>query len=828
MINDLRLALRHLWTQPGFSLLAVLILALGIGPNTAVFSAFDQLILRLLPVDDPHSLVLLDIEGPPAPGMSSADNFSTVYSFPQYVDYRDRTEVFSGVAARAPMAVLFADGASGERVAGEIVSGNFFAVLGVRPAAGRLFTAEDDRTEGAHPVAVISHRFWTTRLGADPSAVGRSVRVNGRPVTIIGVVAPEFAGLVSASTPSLYMTMAMRKQMLPAFYGISDIPERMVRHLNLIARLAPGVSLQQAELQTQAVFKGILDDELEELGTFIGDPDEFTNRTLTLTPALQGIHTLRRQLEQPMLAMLALVGLVLLIACINLAGLMMARFVGRSREMALRTALGAKRAVVIRQVLLESAALSLAGGLGGLLVASATLGLLQSLMGSDNSSLVLNWRAVGVTFGLALLSCPLFGLLPALSSARVDVGPLLKEQTAGSGEGRQHTLFRKGAVVFQLALSLCLLVAAGLFARTLWNLGSVDTGFRTEQVLTFGLEPALNGYRAENGNAFYWNVLQRLEQVPGVRSVGAASLPLLGNSAMGSSLTVEGYQPAENEDVGTQRNLVSPGFFETLGVPVLLGREFEDGDTARKVAVVNEVFARKYFADRDPVGRHISFSETNSAERIDIEVVGVVRDLRSVSLRDEIRPFAFIPYWQEPNLVPLTFYLLAGPDPAALGPAVRAAVAEVDVSVPVLEMETLNAIRDRRVRLERNVATLAASLSALATVLSVLGLYGLVAYTVARRRLEIGVRVAFGASRGDVLGMVLKEALLYLAFGLLLGLPASIATGRLLESQLFGLGAADPVSLAAAVALLSLGVVLAALIPARRAAGLDPSQALRQ
>ncbi len=826
MFRDLRFALRLLRNNPGYASVAVLTLALGIGPNSAVFSAFDQIFLRLLPVDDPRQLVILEIEGPPAPGVAMSDNQQTVFSHPQYLDWKARSGVFQGVIARTSMRALLADGDEGERVAGELISGNFFEVLGVRPALGRLFTSEDDRLEGGHPQVVLSHQFWTRRY-AGSDVIDRRIRVNGHPVTIVGVTGPEFRGLLSGGAPDLYMTLAMRKQMIPGLYRI-PLPERMVRHLNLLARLRPGASRVQAEEAMRLVFQSIIEEELAQFANRIRDPEEFRERRMLLIPALQGIHTLRERVEEPLISVVALVGLVLLIACVNLAGLLMARGLARSRELAVRTAVGASRLQILRQSLLESSIVAVAGGLAGLLIAFWTLRLLGSWLGEGALALELDGRVVAFNFALAAATCPLFGLLPALQASRSSVLPLLKVQTAG-GESRTATNLRKGAVVLQVALSLALLVAAGLFARTLHNLKRFDPGFRTEHLLTFSIDPALNGYDSQRGHALYDELQRSLRALPGVRDAAATQLPLLGNQQMASSLSVEGYEAADRENISTRRNVVSPRFFATLGIPVLLGREFREGDRsgAPQVAIVNQAFVDRYFEGRNPLGRRLSFAGGSGVEDLPMEIIGVVKNQKSSSLREETRPFAYTPYSQENSLAPMTFYLLGAREEAVLGPQVRRTVRDLDPDLPVYGMETMATVRDSRVELERSVALLASAFAAIATLLTAVGLYGLIAYSVTRRRTEMGVRMALGARRREVLTLVLRDAAFYLLAGLVLGLPLALGLGSYLQSQLFGLEAHDPVSVAAAAAVLGTAVLVAALAPALRAAFLDPAQALR-
>jgi len=723
--NDLRYALRTLWKNPAVSVVAVVTLALGIGANSAVFSVFEQVILRLLRVANPQQLELLEVAGKQAPGMAMADHQHTVHSYPRYLDFQQRSKSLAGLIARMYAPVTLAHQGEGERAFEELVSGNFSRVLAV------------------------------------------------------------------------------------------------------LGRRQPGVSHEQAASEMQAVWRSIQEDELKELGPRVRDREEFLARKMTLTPALQGLHTLRQQVEKPLLSVMALVGLVLLIACVNVAGLLMARAVARGREVAVRVALGATRAALARQVLLESLVLGLAGGVAGLVVAVWTMKLLELLVEGSGFSAVLSARVIGFNFGVAATTAVLFGLAPALRATRADVTTALKDQTAGTGAARGHARFRQAAVVVQVALSLLLLVAAGLFARTLYNLRTFDPGFRTDKLLSFGVDPALNGYEVERGRGFYEQLAERLRRLPGVRGVGAATLPVMGGSGMGSGVRIEGYQAREGEDTDTSRSVVTPGFFRTLGIPVVLGREFEQRDRAGapRVAVVNEAFVRRYLTVQNPLGRKINFGGPTDA--YDIEIVGVVKNQKNASLREETRLFGYTPPAQSEDLLPLTFYLLSERNEAALGPELRRVVRELDADLPLFRMRTVAAQREEAVQLERTVAQLASTFAGIATLLAAIGLYGLLAHGVARRTREIGVRMALGAQRGQVFGVILKESLLYLAIGLAGGLPLALWLGRLLEAQLYGLTARDPAVLAGAVAVLTLTVLTAAYVPARRAARVDPAVALR-
>lgn len=823
----MRYALRGMRTSPGVTAAAVVTLALGIGANSAIFSVFEQVILRLLPVAAPQELELLEVSGKQAPGMAMADHRHTVLSYPQYLDLKERARSMAGLIARMGAPLTLAHQGEGERASGDLVSGNFFAVLGVRPHLGRLFTEEDDRKEGGHPVVVLGYEFWQRRFGARADILGQRIRVNGQLMEVIGVTPPEFRGLLSHHAPDVYMTLAMRKQIHPVLGRMKRIPERMIRVLAVLGRRQAGVSHAQAAAEMQAVWRSIQEDELKQMGPLIRDRTEFLARKMMLTPALQGIHTLRERMEKPLLSVMALVGLVLLIACVNVAGLLMARAVARGRELAVRVALGASRLALARQVLLESLLLGLAGGAAGLLVALWTTKLLETLVEGSRFVAGLNATVVAFNFGLALLTAVLCSLAPAWQATRAEVAAALKDQTAGAAAGRGQARFRQAAVVGQVALSLLLLVAAGLFARTLYNLRTFDPGFRTEKLLSFGVDPALNGYDPERARAFYEQLTERLRRLPGVRDAGAAELAVIGGGEMGSGVRVEGYQAREGEDPGTSRNVVSPGFFRTLGIPVVLGREFDERDRAGapKVVVVNEAFVRRYLQGRNPLGRKISFGGPKDV--LDIEIVGVVKNQKSAELREETKCLAYTPAAQAEDVPPLTFYLLAERDEAALAPEARRVVRELDADLPLFRVQTVAARREEALQLERTVAQLAGTFAGIATLLAAVGLYGLVGYGVARRTREIGLRIALGAGRRQVFGGIVREALLYLGLGLAAGLPVALALGRLLQSQLFGLPAHDPAALAAAAAALTLATLAAAALPARRAARVDPAAALR-
>jgi predicted permease len=821
--QDIKYGFRMLARNPGFTAVVVLILALGIGANTAVFSVFDRVILQLLPVENPRELVLIEVDGDQMPGMASADNHMTVHSYPQYRDFCERSDVFSGVIARTSTPLVFTHRSEGDRARGELVSGNFFDVLGIRAACGRLFTAEDDRIEGGHPVVVISHGFWRRRFGQREDVIGQNVTLNGVPMTIIGVTPPQFRGVMTGRAPDIYITLAMRKQIRPTLYATDRLPERMVRSFNVLARLKPSVTVAQASAAMQGVWRGILQEELEQLGPRIRDKEEYLGRSLRLIPALQGIHALRQVVEKPLLSVAALAALVLVITCVNVAGLLTTRAIARRRETAVRIALGASQHNLLRQILVESLALGLLGGAAGWVMALGTTKLLEVL----TEVAALNARVLLFNFALAALTALLFGLVPAWQSIRTPVSAALKDQATGASSSRGHARFRQGAVVTQIALSTLLLMAAGLFTKTLYNLRTFDPGFRTESLLGFTLDPALSGYDSRRSQLLYDRAIEGLRRVPGVCTVGAASMPVLGSAGMTTSLRVERYQAGEAEDVTTSRNIVSAGYFETMDVSLVLGRAFNEQDRAGapRVAVVNEAFVHRYCHGENPLGRRISFEDRQGP--LDIEIVGVVRNQKNANLREQIKHFVYTPYTQEDRVPSLTFYLWCRGDEAAVGPAVRRVVRGLDAHLPVSRMQTVEARRDEVLRPERTVALLACVFAAIAAVLAAVGLYGLLAYGVARRTREIGIRMALGAQRAEVFRLVFREAVVCFGAGLAIGIPLALGLGRYLESQLFGLQASDPTVTLAAVFVLGLAVLAAALAPSRKAAKIDPMEALR-
>jgi predicted permease len=828
LIQDVKYALRMLGRTPWFTAVAVASLALGIGANTAIFSLTDQILLRMLPVENPQELVVLRSDGPFRGGVSSDGDDAQSFSYPLYQDLRDRNQVFSGLLARYGTALSVSGQGRTERARGELVSGNYFQVLGVPAALGRMITPQDD-AESAGAAVVLSHAYWTRQFGADPGILNQQLTVNGISMTVVGVARPGFTGVQVGSPTDAFIPMARKKQM-PLSWGALD--NRKQRWANLIARLKPGMTLEQAQAGLERVYQPLMELEVSQAGPLRPDSKQrWLNKKVQLIPGASGRNVLQNDAQAPLLILTILVALVLLIACANVANLLLARGASREREVAVRLAIGASRWQLVRQLLTESVLLALAGGVAALLVAWWTIGALLGTMpegaGVTGLSPNLDGRLLLFTLTLSLATGIIFGLLPALRATRPNLIPALKDQ-AGASSGSGHVRFRKGLVVTQVALTALLLIGAGLFVRSLSNLKSVELGLKAEKVLTFTVAPALNGYKPDRSIALFDRVREDVAALPGVSSVSGSEIMAFEGSNSTSNATIEGYQAREDENVQVWQNTVGPDYFQTLGIPLLLGREFTagDGPAAPKVAVINEHFAKKYFAGRNPVGMHFGWGSGNTV-KTDILIVGVARDHKHASLREQPHPYAYQPYMQNPEAGWLTFYVRTKGEPGALAPAIRNAVRERDASLPVTSLKTLETQISEQIFAERLMGSLTVAFGGLAALLAAIGLYGVMAFTVARRTREIGIRIALGASRGSVQWMVLREVARMAGLGLVIGVPAALGLGRYAETILFGVKANDAAMIAAAIGLLAVVTGLAGYVPARLAARIEPVVALR-
>jgi predicted permease len=830
LAQDLRLALRSFAKNPGFTAVVVVTLALGVGANTAIFSLMDQVLVRQLKVEQPERLVLLDAPGAFSGSGHSHSSELTPLSHPMFENLRSRSTVFSGVLAEYRTAVHLAVGRETSSLNADLVSGTFFEVLGLRPAAGRLFNADDDRTAGAHPVVVLGHGYWKRRFGADPGIVGQTVRVNEQPMTVIGIAPAGFHGIEVGESMDLYVPLAMQAQIIPTWK--LAIGNWRTRWLTVVARLREGVSPTEAQAQTDVLYAQLLN---EDLATMSGKSERFRtaflSKKLKLLPGGRGTSGLREETKTPLIVLMAMVGLVLLIACANVANLLLARASSRQKEIAVRLALGASRGRLVRQLLVESVVFALAAGALGIVFAAWTGAVLLRALPSEQAAQVLSadpdLRVGLFAFALSVLTGLVFGLVPALQSTRPELAPTLKNETGSIAGVTTPFRFRKGLVVAQVALSMLLLIGAGLFTRSLMNLKQLNPGFEPDRLLTFSVDPSRNGYPLARRLAVLDQIQQEISAEPGVRSASLAGVALMTDNNSSSTIRVEGYTPREDEDMNPNFNEVGPEFFATLGIPLLRGRDFTESDVlgAPKVAVVNETFARYYFATGDPVGRR--FGIGGGKGEMDLTIVGLVRDGKAASLREEQRRFVYLPYTQTDDVGRMTFYARSNVDAEALGGQIRKVLQRVDPGLPVRDLVTMRAQISDSLFTERMVASLSAAFGLLATVLAAVGLYGVMSYVVAQRTREIGIRVALGAQRRAVLRLVLGEVAVMVALGVGIGIPGGYALGRVLEAELFGLTALDPYTFAVATSLLLASAFLAGYVPASRASRLDPMVALR-
>jgi predicted permease len=829
LIQDARYGIRRLLKAPGFTVVAVLTLALGIGVNTAIFSLLNQVLLRALPVRQPEQLVILYSPGPRQGHVSSDTNDSgESFSYPMYKDLRDHNQVFSGLLARYAVSLNITFQGQTERVSGELVSGNYFDVLGVRPSLGRTLTSDDDLTPGVHTVAVLSHGFWARRFASDPGVLNQTMVINGQVMTIVGVAQSGFAGVQVGQTPDIFIPMTMKAQMTPNWDGLSD---RKDYWMNILGRLDPALSRAQAEEGLKPLYRGLLESEAPSQGSSPQETERFVNRPLVLQEGSQGRQILQADTREPLLMLMGMVGLILLITCANLASLLITRGVARQKEISIRQALGASRVRLVRQLLVESLTLALAGGLVGLLIASWTLaGLLQWVpegQGLGGISAELDQRLLAFNFALSILAGLFFGLLPALKTTRTNLTAALKDQGRNASSGVAHAGLRKGLVVAEVALTVVVLVAAGLFARSLYNLKKTDVGLRTERLLTFSIAPELNGYNPARSIALFGQLQESLAALPGVEAVSAAEISLFSNSDMGSNVTVEGYTPGEGERMDVSRNTIAPGYFSTLGVPLIAGREFtqQDSSQGQKTVIINESMARHYFGDANPLGRRMKFGAGKGP--LDLEIVGVVKDSKHTNVRSTVKDFVYTPYTQRPKLGEMTFYVRTRQKPETLAATLRQEVAQHDASLPVFSLRTLSEQIDESIFNDRFLALLSAAFGLLAALLAVIGIYGVMSYTVSQRTQEIGIRMALGAQTRDVLKLIVKQGMLLAVIGVGIGITASLALTRLMKSLLYGISATDALTFVSVSVLLALVALVACYVPARRATKVDPMVALR-
>ncbi len=823
MLASLRYALRNLGRQPLFTVVALFSIGLGIGANTAIFTLLDQLLLRALPAREPTQLVQLDL-----PGAKRGANFSDrAFSYPMYLALREKAKGFAGLWAQYATPVNFAVKGSSQRADSLLVTGNYFDTLGVQPTLGRLLHDSDDVNRGGHPVAVLSYGFWREKLGGDLRVLEKEVLINGQKYAIVGVASEQWRGTNVAEQPEIYIPMAMKRQITPTWDGMDS---STFYFLHVFGRLGEGVTAASAKAELDAIVSPVLIEELAGMKGFSEKrAKSFLSKRFVLYPAARGNLSDRDTVASATWTLMALVGVVLLIACANVANLLLARGSSRKKEIAIRLAMGASRAQLVRQLLTESMVLAGFGGLLGLLFSDWILAGIVRLQ-SGGGGIVLatgfDWRTLLFTATLTIATGILFGLLPALQATKADVAPTLKDQVGNLVSG--NVWLRKSLVVGQISLSVILLAAAGLFTKTLFELRQASPGFRSEQLMTFSLDPSLNGYSRVAAEQLHARVQTDLAQLSAVRGISLASTPVLDNAVQQRTIKVGGYPAQEGEDMNPRINEIASGFFKTLGIPVLLGREFNDSDTSAgpKTAIVNESFARHYFKDTNPIGRMVGVAPS---EVPDTMIVGMVANSKHANPREDAGQFRFLytPMAQAETVAQMHYYVRTADDSMAVARDIRALVRRHDPNLPVVSLRTVREQIDRTLSTERLISTLCSSFGLVATILASIGLYGVMAFHVAQRTREIGIRMALGASRTIVLGMILREVAGMAALGILIGVPAALGLGQLVKSLLFPTQPADPVVLSAAALMLAAVALVAGWIPARRASGIDPMEALR-
>jgi predicted permease len=836
LLSDLRFALRAWQHQPGFTTVAILSMALGIGANTAIFTLVDQVLLRLLPVRNPQQLVQLTMEGVHF-GSNWGDG--SELSYPMYTDFRDHTQVFSGVFGRFGYNFHVSYLGRTERVRGEIVTGTYFPVLGVGAALGRVISPDDDRLKDGHPVAVLTYAYWRTRFASDPTVVGRKTIINGQPFTIIGVAQAGFDGVDIGEATQVFVPMMMKAKVTPGWDALDD---RLYRWVRVFGRLKPGVTKAQAEVALKPYFASLLQLDLSAPGFSAGSAQtrqRYVQNRLVLTSGSQGRSSFRREMTTPLWALMAIAGAVLVIACANVANLLLARAAGRQREMAMRLALGAGRGRLVQQLLVESVLLALAGGIGGLAIAVAgapvVLGFFVDSSAPPVVSTLPDARILAFTFAVATLTGVLFGLAPAFQSTRTDLASTLKSESGSVVGGRAR--LRQALVASQVAVSLLLLVGAALFIRTLANLAAVDIGIKTTNLLAFEVDPSRNGYSVLRTKQFSKQLLERVHTSPGVQSASLATMRILEGNQWSSSVAIEGYQFKPDESTSQLCNAVSPGYFRTLGIPLVAGRDFSDRDEyvdvgsedrTFRVAIASQQFVKRYFGHTNPIGRRIGFGDaSNPGTKTPIQIVGVVGDSKYTDVRSETPRELFFPFLEANDPGGFVVYVRTTRDAATAFESMRRTVQQLDSNLPVSDMRTVDAQVDRSLSSERLLATMSSIFGVLATTLAVVGLYGVMAYAVTRRTREIGIRMALGARGIDVGWLVMKETLVITMVGAAMGVPATWWLSRYVESQLYGVKPMDALAVAMAIFALAIAATIAGLAPTRRAVRVEPITALR-
>ena len=838
LLQNVRYALRQLRKSPAFTLTVIVTLALGIGANAAVFTLFDQALLRMLPVERPKELVRFEWNGAFSGSMSSfggdSENHHNYFSYPMYKDLRDHNQVFSGMLAADKTSVGVSWHNQAENQDAEVVTGNYFQMLGLRPAAGRLLTPQDDTAKNANSVLVLSYSYWKSRFGASHDVVGQTVLINGHSFTILGVAPQNFDSAIGGYKPGVFVPISMVEIAMPWMAPRDDLNNHQSVWLTIVARLKPGVSATQAQASLGPVWHSL---RVNEFALYKSRSERFRRRfidesTLKVIDDSRGFNPGRIDLEKPLFILMSMAGLLVAMCAINVATLLLLRAAGRAREMSMRYALGAQRSRIVSQLLIEGGLLGLAGAAAGLALAPVVAVTLVRLMtsadpGQEPYSTSIDGRILLFTLAVSLVASLLFSVAPVFHFLHPDLTSALRQNSGTASKNSQR--FRKFAVGLQIALSVLLLGGAGLFVRTLDNLRHQQVGFETSNLATFNLDPTNSGYGEDRTPQIVTDSLEAVRRIPGAASVAATTDPELAGDDNTSNFSVQGYKAREDENMNFEQPNITPGYFTTLHQQILVGREFTPADAKGQpsVAVVNLAFAKRFFGSpQNAVGRAIADGGGDNA-KYDITIVGVVGNIRHTDLRTELGGAVYRPYLQDKHPGGVVVYVRTAQSPETIEPAIRQVIHQLDPTLVVDGLRTMEEQVSRSASDERALAFLAIGFSILAMVLAAVGLYGVLAYSIEQRTREIGVRLALGSQRWGVTVLVVREMTIIAAIATALALPSIVALARLFRSQLYGVTTFDPINLISAVILTAIMVALAAALPARRAATIQPMQALR-